>query len=57
MGEAAEDHEASAFTLMASPHCSRLGSTVTQVCVLSRRRCDSLLHHVRVPQSQDPPAQ
>lgn len=53
MGKAAEEREASAFTLMTSPHCSWLASTVTQV--LSRRVCDSLLHQVCVPQSQDPP--
>lgn len=43
MGEASEDREASACTLMASPHCSRLASTVSQVsCLLQEGGCVTL---------------
>jgi hypothetical protein len=49
------DHGVSAFTLMVSPHCSWLASTVTQVSVLGRRVCDILLHPLGPLQSQDPP--
>lgn len=37
VGEASEDREASACTLMASPHCSQLASTVSQVSAFCRR--------------------
>lgn len=51
----AEDHEVSAFTFIAGPHCILLAGTVTRVTVLGRV-CDSLLLHISLSQSQDPPA-